>query len=189
MITDQHTRLTRKVAPEDWIEGVIIGFEANRGAILLKHHTLPSIRIALESYTKLPVWHRWVAWFSWNCITPKHRSIILNGRRAVRDPAPTEDVQRSRRGKRKKAKRRRQTLGERLVGRIVHCRVVKDPTWKATEVLIQFGEGQLMIPRQVHWRPSSHSHEQHIAPTCIHGQLERVPKRNNACRPWHGMTQ
>lgn len=187
--------LTRKPAMRDgpcdrWFEGVIIGFDAHRGTILLNPQAVPSIQIALESFMEGE--RSYVAPFTWNCLRERDRNTIINSRSSVRIVSAASGSRRN--GKspdRKQPMSRRETIGERLIGHVVHCRIAKNPKAKIVEVLIQFGKGRLQLPFGCLWRPTpgNASCPPKFPPTCIRGRLNRVAPRNNARRPWPGMTQ
>jgi hypothetical protein len=120
------------------IMGIIVGYDAGTGVILLHHPSSPSLDATVCDYLKHgnAEKHRF-AGFRWKTLNTETRDALQQTFAQFR----------------KSDRRQGATLADVMCGLGVTCEVEKTPTWKATEIVVHFEKRAIRIPK--HRRRSS----------------------------------
>lgn len=115
------------------ISGVIVGYNAGVGIVLLHHRSSSSLDVTVRDYVNEGDAERhWFASFRWNALTVEDRNRLqqLFSRRSQsrRQSHPA-------------------TLADVMCGLRVTCELSKKPRWEAISLNVNFGLGQMNIPK------------------------------------------
>lgn len=122
------------------VSGIIVGYDAGIGIVLLHHRSSPSLEATLHDYvTHGDAERHWFASFKWRSISEGARERIQrlqsqgagNGNRS-----------------------RLLTLADVMCGMRVTCNLQKRPKWEAVEVAVDFGTRKAHFPKHRRRQPS-----------------------------------
>lgn len=173
--------------------GVVLGYNAGIGILLLQHRTSPTIEATVKSYLDNPQGRKhWLAKFKWSAVTKDDRELIRQRQEALLLEASrrvTDEILPRKRGRKqdRRAVKTASTVGDYLIGKVVTCSVAKNPKWEAVEVQICFDHLGFTIPEQQQRKPivSAASSD----PPNPAAERMKLGKPGSMRRPWGGMRQ
>lgn len=117
----------------DEVSGVIVGYNAGVGVVLLCHPHSPSVDTEVSDFIKDGhVQRHWFASFKWGTLNTDVRDLLQQ--KFARRPKGSQQVHSS-------------TLADVMCGLRVTCELRKRPKWEAVKIDVHFGKGQIHLPK------------------------------------------